>query len=135
MSPFGRLTLSAAMSPTDFIAHHAEALLSSDADAVSDLYADDAKLVALDGIADGKDAIRDRYQTFFDYHGAISSAETTHQQATGDAAFTRLKIESERGSFSLVNVFEVDGETCRRHYSNEVEVTLDRDEVERDVAG
>ena len=121
------------MSPTDFVARHAQALLTADADAVAALYADDAQLVAFDGVSDGRAAIRDRYQTFFDYHRTVSSAETTHQQEAGDAAFTRLKLASERGVFSLVNVFEVDGETCRRHYSNEVEVTLNRDEVERDV--
>ena len=121
------------MSPTDFVARHAQALLTADADAVAALYADDAQLVAFDGVSDGRAAIRDRYQTFFDYHRTVSSAETTHQQEAGDAAFTRLKLASERGVFSLVNVFEVDGETCRRHFSNEVEVTLNRDEVERDV--
>lgn len=121
------------MSPTDFIARHAETLKTGDAEQMAALYADDAKLVALDGIADGRDAIRDRYQSFFDYHGTIQSAETTHQQAVDDAAFTRLKIESDPGSFSLVNVFEIDGDTCRLHYSNEVEVTLDRDEVARDA--
>ena len=121
------------MSPTDFIARHADALTAGDADAIAALYADDASLVALDGVAEGRDAIQARYQTFFQYHGTISSAETTHQQATADAVFTALKITSERGSFTLVNVFETDGETCTRHFSNETDVTLDRDEVERDV--
>ena len=121
------------MSPTDFTARHAEALLTADADATAALYADDATLVALDGVSEGRDAIRDRYQTFFEYHGAIASAETTHHQESADAAFTRLRIESARGRFDLVNVFEVDGETCRRHFSNEIEVVLNRDQVERDV--
>ncbi len=121
------------MSPTDFLARHTDALLAGDADAIAGLYANDAALVALDSTAEGRDAIRDRYQTFFDYHGTISSAETTHQQATHDAVFTALKIASERGTFTLVNVFETDGETCRRHFSNETEVALNRDEVERDV--
>ncbi len=121
------------MSPTDFLARHADALTAGDADAIASLYAADATLVALDGTAKGRDAIRDRYQTFFDYHRAIASAETTHQQATDDAVFTALKITSERGTFTLVNVFETDGATCHRHFSNETEVTLDRDEVERDV--
>ncbi len=121
------------MSPTDFATRHAEALLAADADATAALYTDDATLVALDGVSEGRDAIRDRYRTFFEYHGTIASAETTHQQASGDAAFTRLRIESDRGRFDLVNVFEVDGETCWRHFSNEIEVVLHRDQVERDV--
>jgi hypothetical protein len=121
------------MSPDDFLSRHAEALLTGDADAVAALYAPDATLVALDGVAAGQDAVRDRYRTFFEYHGAIASAETTHRQTLDDAAFTRLRIESERGRFDLINVFEVDGETCRRHFSNEIEVALHRDEVERDV--
>ena len=121
------------MSPTDFVSRHADALKTGDADQMAALYADDATLVALDSVADGKEAIRNRYTSFFEYHKSISNAETTHQQATDDAAFTMLKVESERGSFSLVNVFEVEGDTCTRHYSNEVEVTLDRDEVEKDA--
>ena len=121
------------MSPTDFLARHTDALTAGDADAMARLYTDDATLVALDSTAAGRDAIRDRYQTFFDYHRSISSAETTHQQATDDAVFTALKITSERGTFTLVNVFETDGATCRRHFSNETEVALDRDEVERDM--
>ena len=121
------------MSPADFTARHAEALLAGDADAVAALYTDGASLVALDGVAEGRAAVRDRYATFFEYHGTIASAETTHSQTTADAAFTRLKLQSDRGTFSLVNVFELDGDACRRHFSNEIEVTLNRDEVERDV--
>ncbi|HEX8297707.1 MAG TPA: nuclear transport factor 2 family protein [Rubricoccaceae bacterium] len=121
------------MSPADFTTRHADALLAADADAIAALYTDDATLVALDGVAEGREAVRERYATFFAYHGAITFAETTHSQATEDAAFTRLKVESERGTFSLINVFELDGDVCRRHFSNEIEVTLNRDEVERDM--
>lgn len=121
------------MSPADFISRHAEALLTGDADAVAALYAPDARLVALDGVADGQDAVRDRYRTFFDYHRAIASAETTHSQTVDASAFTRLRVESERGRFDLVNVFELDGDVCRMHFSNEIEVLLNRAEVERDV--
>ena len=121
------------MSPTDFVARHAAALLAGDAAAIAALYADDATLVALDGVADGREAIAARYATFFEYHGTVASAETTHQQAAGDAAFTRLALESDRGRFALVNVFEIDGETCKRHFSNEIEVSLNRDEVAHDV--
>ena len=116
-----------------FTDRHLQALLGGDADAVAALYTDSASLVALDGVAEGRDAIRARYATFFEYHGTISSAETTHEQAADDAVFTRLAIESERGRFALVNVFETDGDACRRHFSNEIEVSLNRDEVERDV--
>jgi len=121
------------MSPDDFIARHAEALLTADADALAQLYAPDATLVALDGVAEGQDAVRDRYRTFFEYHGAVASAETTHRQTVDQSAFTRLRIESDRGRFDLVNVFELDGDVCRRHFSNEIEVLLNRAEVERDV--
>ena len=118
---------------SDFTDRHIEALLSGDADAVAALYTGDATLVALDGVAEGHDAVRARYATFFEYHGRISSAETTHEQAAGDAVFTRLALESERGRFALINVFETEGDACRRHFSNETEVSLNRDEVERDV--
>ncbi len=116
-----------------FTDRHLQALLDGDADAVTALYTDDATLVALDGVSEGRDAIRSRYATFFEYHGTISSAETTHEQMADDATFTRLAIESERGRFALINVFETDGDACRRHFSNEIEVSLNRDEVERDV--
>ena len=122
------------MSPADFIARHAGLLTEGDAEAVAALYAPDAQLVALDGVADGAEAIRARYQTFFEYHRTISRAETTHQQTTDGAAFTRLRVESERGQFDLVNVFLLDGEACRQHFSNETEVTLNRSEVVTDVA-
>ncbi len=116
-----------------FTDRHIQSLLDGDLDAIAALYTDDATLVALDGVAEGRDAVRARYATFFEYHGTISAAETTHEQAAEAAVFTRLAIESERGRFALVNVFETDGDTCRRHFSNEIEVSLNRDEVERDV--
>ena len=121
------------MSPDEFVSRHAATLLTADADAVAALYAPDARLVALDGVADGQDAVRDRYRTFFEYHGAIASAETTHKQTVDGSAFTRLRVESARGRFDLVNVFELDGDLCRLHYSSEVEVALHRGEVEHDV--
>ena len=119
------------MSPSDLSARHADLVQQGDADAVADLYAESGQLVWLDGVSDGREAIADRYRQFFDYHGAISSAERTHQQATDDAAFDFLKVESERGTFTIVNAFVFDGDHIARHFSNETDVELDRDEVER----
>ena len=121
------------MSPSDLAARHADLVRQGDADAVAALYAESGQLVWLDGVADGRDAVRDRYRQFFDYHGAISSAEHTHQQTTGDASFDFLKVESERGTFTIVNAFVFDGDHVARHFSNETDVELDRDEVERDA--
>lgn len=121
------------MSVPDLLSRHADLVQQGDANAIVDLYAEDAQLLWLDGVSDGRDAIRERYQDFFDYHGDISSAEVSRQQGTDDAAFTMLRVESERGSFQIVNAFVLDGEHVTRHFSNEIEVTLDRDEVERDV--
>ena len=119
------------MPPADLASRHADLVQQGDPDAVAQLYAESGQLVWLDGVADGRDAIRDRYRQFFDYHGAISSAERTHQQATDDAAFDFLKVKSERGTFTIVNAFVFDGDRVARHFSNETDVELDRDEVER----
>lgn len=121
------------MSPTDLAARHADLVQKGDADAVAQLYAESGQLVWLDGVARGRDAVRDRYRQFFDYHGAISSAEPTHQQTTDDAAFNVLRVESERGRFEIVNAFVFEGEHVARHFSNETGVELDRDEVEREA--
>lgn len=119
------------MSASDLAARHARLVQEGDADAVADLYAPDGQLVWLDGVSDGRDAVRDRYRQFFEYHGRISSAEPTHQQTTDDAAFNMLKVTSERGTFQIVNAFVFDGDHVARHFSNETEVDLNRDEVER----
>lgn len=121
------------MPPSDLSSRHADLVQKGDAGAVADLYAESGQLVWLDGVAEGRDAIRERYQQFFDYHGTISSAKRTHQQATDDAAFDFLKVESERGTFTIVNAFVFDGDEIARHFSNETDVELDRDEVEREA--
>lgn len=121
------------MSASDLVSRHARLVQQGDADAVADLYAEGGQLLWLDGVSDGRDAIRDRYRQFFDYHGAISSAATKQHQTAEDAAFTILHVESERGAFEIVNAFVFDGDAIVRHFSNETEVRLDRDEVEEDA--
>jgi ketosteroid isomerase-like protein len=121
------------MSTSDLAARHARLVQEGDAEAVADLYAEDGQLVWLDGVSDGRDAVRDRYRQFFEYHGRVSSAETTHEQTSSDAAFNLLRVESERGRFEIVNAFVFEGDHIARHFSNETEVELDRDEVEREA--
>ena len=121
------------MSPSDLAARHAQLVQQGDADAVAQLYTESGELMWLDGVASGRDAVRDRYRQFFDYHGTISSAERTHQQTSSDAAFDVLKVESERGTFTIVNAFVFDGDHIARHFSNETDVELDRDEVQQDA--
>ena len=120
-------------SASDLAARHARLVQEGDADAVADLYAESGQLVWLDGVSRGRDAIRDRYRQFFDYHGQVSTAEPTHQQTTDDAAFNLLRVQSERGRFEIVNALVFEDGHIARHFSNETEVELDRDEVEREA--
>ena len=117
------------MASTDFLTRHADAVRAGDLDAVAALYADGARLVTLTGTHDGGDAVRQRYQAFFAFHGAIASLEVAHQQQTGTEALAAYAIESERGRFTILNAFVLDGDACRLHFSNETDVTLDADEV------
>ena len=121
------------MSPDAFVSRHVAALTEGDADAIADLYTDDAVLVSFEWAADGRDAVRDRFAKFFDFHGEISEVAVEQQQTTDDSAFVEYAVTGERGTFHLVNVFVLEGDRCARHYSNEVRVELDRDEVETDV--
>ena len=121
------------MSPSDFVTRHAAALVDGDLDAITDLYSEDAVLLSFEWTANGRDAIRDRFSRFLEFHGEISDVTVAHQQTTGDSAFVQYAITGERGTFQLVNVFVLDGEQCARHYSNEIAVDLDRDEVEKDA--
>ena len=114
-----------------FLDRHLDALRSANADAVAALYADDGALLSLDYARSGRDAIREQYQQFFEYHGSLSSASVERQQAGQDAVFAEYALTSERGTFRLLNAFVLDGETCRTHFSNEISVSLDADEVER----
>ena len=117
----------------DFLTRHASAVASSDLDAVLALYADDATLLSFDWTADGADAVRQRFQDFFDFHGEISDVEIRYQTTTDGAAFALYAVTGERGTFRIMNAFEMDGDRCTRHFSNEVGADLDRDEVERDA--
>ena len=121
------------MSPSDFLSKHADAVAASDLDAVVKLYADSATLLSFDWTADGRDAVRQRFADFFEFHGEISNVEIAYQTATDDAAFALYAVTGERGTFRIMNAFDLDGDACTRHFSNEVGADLDRDEVERDA--
>ena len=121
------------MSPSDFVTKHVSAVASQDLDAVVALYADGATLLSFDWAADGPDAIRKRFADFFEFHGEISDVEIRYQTATDDAAFALYAVTGERGTFRIMNAFDLDGDACTRHFSNEVGADLDRDEVERDA--
>ena len=118
---------------SDFLTRHASAVASADLDAVLALYADDATLLSFDWAADGADAVRQRFADFFDFHGEISDVEIRYQTSTDGAAYAMYAVTGERGTFQLMNAFEMDGDRCTRHFSNEVGAELDRDEVERDA--
>ena len=117
----------------DFLTRHASAVASADLDAVLALYADDATLLSFDWTAEGADAVRQRFQDFFEFHGEISDLEIKYQTTADDAAYALYAVTGERGTFTLMNAFDLDGDTCTRHFSNEVSAELDRDEVERDA--
>ncbi len=121
------------MSPDQLLQSHLDLLRKGDADALAALYHDDAALVSFDFEATGRDAIRDHYRQFLDYHGGIASAEPLHQRAAGDALFVLFRLESARGRFELVNVFLLDGDRIRRHFSNTTKIELKREEVETEV--
>ena len=121
------------MPPSDFLSQHVAAVASSDLDAVVALYADDATLLSFDWTADGADAVRQRFADFFEFHGEISDVEVRYQTATDDAAFALYAVTGERGTFRIMNAFDLDGDHCTRHFSNEVGADLDRDQVERDA--
>ena len=118
---------------SDFLTRHASAVASADLDAVVALYADDATLLSFDWTADGAEAIRQRFADFFEFHGDISDVEIRYQTETDGAAYAMYSVTGERGTFQIVNAFELDGARCTRHFSNEVSAELDRDEVERDA--
>ena len=113
-----------------FLDRHLDALRAADPDAVAALYADDGALLSLDYAREGRDAIREQYRQFFDYHGAISDASVVRQQTGPEAVFAEYSLTSERGTFHLLNAFTLDGDACHRHFSNELSVELDADEVQ-----
>ena len=118
---------------SDFLTRHASAVASADLDAVADLYADDASLLSFDWTADGKDAVRQRFADFFDFHGDITDVEVRYQTTTDGAAYALYAVTGDRGTFRIMNAFELDGDRCTRHFSNEVGAELDRDQVEQDA--
>ena len=121
------------MSPSDYLRTHADAVSAGDLDAVVALYADAATLLSFDWSADGADAVRQRFADFFEFHGEISNLEVKYQTTTDDAAFALYAVTGERGTFRIMNAFDLDGGACTRHFSNEIGADLDRDEVERDA--
>ena len=117
------------MSSSDFLQNHVAAVSSGDLEAVLDLYSDDASLVSFEWDAQGRDAIRQRFADFFEFHGEITSVEVRYQRTTDDAAFAMYAVEGERGTFEIVNAFVLEDGACTRHFSNEVGADLGRDEA------
>ena len=107
--------------PHDFYEAHRRHLADRDADGIADLYAQDAVLLSFEFDArEGRDAIRDQFQRFFDFHGTITSVETEREVTHGDELFVEFTMQSERGTFQLINAFVLDGDVARRHFSNVV---------------
>ena len=121
------------MSPDAFVSQHAAALTAGDLDAIADLYTDGAQLVSFEWTADGRDAVRNRFERFLDFHGEIQSVDVEQQRTTDADAFVLYAVTGKRGTFRIVNVFVLDGDRCAKHFSNETDVELDRDEVEREL--
>ena len=121
------------MSADSFLQQHVAAVSSADLDAVVALYANDATMLSFEWTASGADAVRQRFEDFFAFHGEIESVELKYQRTDGDAAFALYAVTGERGTFDIVNAFVLDGDACTRHFSNEVGAELDRDEVEADA--
>ncbi len=116
---------------SQFFEKHRRHLLASDADAIADLYHDDAVLLSFEfGAKEGRDAIRDQYADFFDFHGPISSAEADREVEHGDDLFVEFTMRSERGEFQLFNAFVLGGGKARRHFSNVVQGEVEADEAE-----
>ena len=121
------------MSPSDFLSKHAAAVAAADLDAVVALYADGATLLSFDWTASGQGDVRQRFADFFEFHGEITDVEVRYQTATDDAVFAMYAVKGGRGTFQIMNAFDLDGDRCTRHFSNEVGAELDRDQVERDA--
>lgn len=115
-----------------FSDQHRQRLLDADADGIAGLYHDDAQMLSFEfGTKEGRDAIRDQYADFFDFHGTISSVEPDRTVEHGDHLFTEFTLESERGTFQLINAFVLDGGTARTHFSNVVQGEVEADEAEQ----
>jgi len=115
-----------------FSDQHRQHLLDADADGIADLYHDDAQMLSFEfDTKEGRDAIRNQYADFFDFHGTISSVEPDREVEHGDHLFTEFTMESERGTFQLVNAFVLDGGKARTHFSNVVQGEVEADEAEQ----
>ena len=114
---------------SSFSDRHRQHLLAGDADALADLYHDDATMLSFEfGAKDGRDAIRDQYAAFLDFHGRIDSVEQDREVAHGDDLFTEFTMQSARGEFQLVNAFVLDGDRARRHFTNVIAGDVEADE-------
>ncbi len=114
-----------------FSERHRQHLLARDADAVADLYHDDASMLSFEfGARDGREAIRDQYADFFEFHGAIDSVSPDREVEHDGSLFTEFTLQSERGAFQLINAFVLDGGKARRHFSNVVSGKVEADESE-----
>ena len=116
---------------SSFFDQHRQHLLAADADAIAALYHDAAVMLSFEfGAKEGRDAIRDQYAAFFDFHGSISSVEADREVEHGDDLFVEFTMQSERGEFQLFNAFVLDGDTARRHFSNVIDGEVEADESE-----
>ncbi len=105
-------------------------LPTADADALAALYHDDARMLSFEfGTKTGRDAIRQQYRDFFDFHGAISSVEADRTVEDGDRLFAELTMRSERGVFQLVHAVVLDGGKARTHFTNVIEGEVAADEA------
>lgn len=70
----------------------------------------------------------------FDFHGETTEVKEAYQTATDDAVFALYAVAGERGTFRVMNAFDLSGDTCSRHFSNEVGADLERDQVEHEAS-
>ncbi len=116
---------------SSFFDQHRQHLLDADADAIADLYRDDAVMLSFEfGAKEGRAAIRDQYADFFAFHGAVSAVETDREVEHGDDLFVEFTMHTERGEFQLFNAFVLDGGKARRHFSNVTRGEVGADEAE-----
>lgn len=114
-----------------FLDQHRQHLLAADADGIAGLYHDAAEMLSFEfGTKQGRDAIRDQYADFFAFHGAISSVAIDRQVENDGSLFVEFTMESERGTFQLINAFVLDGGKARRHFTNVVRGEVEADEAE-----
>jgi len=112
-----------------FSQHLSKHLRTADADALAELYADDAEMLSFEfGSRSGRDAIREQYERFLGFHGEITQAETKRETASGDRLFFELALESTRGAFTLIHAVVLDGERAAVHFTNVIEGEVEADQ-------